>query len=76
MRKILLIGIFLASGASAQTVECSKVSQGAKLAGAGAYFDKQTEIQGARREVKGGFDVELPLNTAWLVSTALFRCGK
>jgi hypothetical protein len=44
MKKILLIGIFLASGASAQTVECPKVSQGAKLTGAGAYFDKQTEI--------------------------------
>jgi hypothetical protein len=43
------------------------VSQGAKLTGAGAYFDRQTEIQGARREVKGGYDVELPLNTAWLL---------
>ncbi len=67
MRKILLTGIFLTSGVSAQTVECPKVSQGAKLTGAGAFFDKQTEIQGARRDVKGGYDVELPLNTAWLV---------
>jgi hypothetical protein len=67
MRKTFLMCVLLAPFVHAQTVECPRVSQGAKLTGAGAYFDKQTEIQGARKEVKGGFDIELPLNTAWLV---------
>lgn len=53
--------------ASAATVECPKVSDSKPLAGVGAYFDKQTEIQGARFDVKGGYRVELPLNVAWLV---------
>lgn len=67
MRTILLICLLLVPRVQAQTVECPRVSQGTKLTGAGAYFDKQTEIQGARREVKGGYDIDLPLNTAWLV---------
>jgi hypothetical protein len=52
---------------SAATVECPKVSDGKPLAGVGAFFDKQTEIQGGRFDVKGGYRIELPLNVAWLV---------
>ena len=51
----------------AKTVECPKASEAKPLAGVGAYFDRQTEIQGARFEVKGGYRVELPLNVQWLV---------
>ena len=57
----------LAIPAFAETVECPKSSEGKPLAGVGAYFDKQTEIQGARFGVRGGYRVELPLNVAWLV---------
>ncbi|MFC3459030.1 hypothetical protein [Massilia haematophila] len=51
----------------AKTVECPKASEGKPLAGVGAYFDKQTEIQGVRFGEKGGYRVELPLNVQWLV---------
>lgn len=41
-----------------------------QLSGAGAFdgeFNGATELQGARKDVKGGYDVELPLATKWLV---------
>lgn len=62
----LLLTLFVLP-VSAATVECPKVADGKSLAGVGAYFDKQTEIQGARFDAKGGYRVELPLNVAWLV---------
>jgi hypothetical protein len=62
----LLLALFVLP-ASAATVECPKFSDSKPLASVGAYFDKQTEIQGARFDVKGGYRVELPLNVAWLV---------
>lgn len=62
----LLLALFIVP-AHAATVECPKIADGRALAGVGAYFDKQTEIQGARFDVKGGYRVELPLNVAWLV---------
>jgi hypothetical protein len=62
----LLLPLFVLP-VSAATVECPKALEGKPLAGVGAYFDKQTEIQGARFDAKGGYRVELPLNVAWLV---------
>jgi hypothetical protein len=68
--KVIALAFMLAavaSHAAAETVECPKASDGKPLASVGAYFDKQTEIQGARFDVKGGYRVELPLNVKWLV---------
>jgi hypothetical protein len=68
--KIIALAVMLAaavSNAAAGTVECPKVLDGKPLAGVGAYFDKQTEIEGARFDVKGGYRIDLPLNVQWLV---------
>lgn len=67
MKTSLLLLALFALPAFAATVECPKAAEGKPLAGVGAYFDKQTEIQGARFDTKGGYRVELPLNVAWLV---------
>lgn len=68
--KIIACALMLAAPAfhaAAETIECPKALDGKPLAGVGAYFDKQTEIQGARFDTKGGYRVELPTNVQWLV---------
>lgn len=68
MKTILLLLLAMCfRPAEAGTVECPKSAQGKPLTGVGAFFDKQTEIQGVRHDSKGGYRIELPLNVAWLV---------
>ncbi len=68
MKAVLLIlfGISVSSSA-AEVVECPKKLDGKRLISIGAFFDKETEIQGDRFDVRGGYRIELPLNVAWLV---------
>jgi len=68
MKAVLLILVGLSvSSRAAEVVECPKKSDGKPLISIGAFFDKETEIQGDRFEVRGGYRIELPLNVAWLV---------
>lgn len=68
MKAILLVLLAVVlRPAFAEKVECPKTLEGKALKLASAYFDKQTQIQGDQRLVKGGFVVELPLNVKWLV---------
>lgn len=62
----ILFGLSVNSSA-AEIVECPKKSDGKPLISMGAFFDKETEIQGDRFDVRGGYRIELPLNVAWLV---------
>jgi hypothetical protein len=58
---------WLATVANAQTLVCAEKSGGAKLVDASAFFDKTSEIQGERKELKNGYDEILPLNVEYLV---------
>lgn len=67
MKKILLLYIFSISTTYAQTIDCPKISKGKNLSGYSIFYDKQTEIQGGLRKVKGGYEVDLPLKFQYLV---------
>jgi len=67
MKKIPLVLLALVFNANAQTLECPKESKGEKLSGYGVFYDEQTELQGAYKKVKGGYQVELPLSFKYFV---------
>ena len=67
MKKYFFILVLLASTAQAQSLGCPKLSGKAKLTGASTFFDKTSEIQGDRTDVKNGYNLRLPLNIAYLV---------
>jgi hypothetical protein len=59
MKKVFLL-FFITSAVNAQTIECPKSSQGKSLSGYSVFSDKQTELQGGFRKVKGGYEVDMP----------------
>jgi hypothetical protein len=68
MKAVLLLMLAAAlRPAFAEKLECPRTLDGKELRLVSAYFDKQTQIHGDQRLVKGGFVVGLPLNVKWLV---------
>jgi len=67
MKKILSILLLISFTASAQTLECPTIEKKNRLVGASAYFDKISQIQGERKDLKNGHNEILPLNVRYLV---------
>lgn len=67
MKKYLLALLMLASTANAQSIDCPKKLGIYWLTDASTYFDKKSEIQGERKELKNGYDEILPPNVEYLV---------
>lgn len=67
MRNYLSALLILVSTANAQSLDCPKKIGNHSLTDASIYFDKKSEIQGDRKELKNGYNEILPLNVAYLV---------
>ena len=67
MKKILLISLCLISSSHAQIIECPNVAEDIKLSGYSVFYDRQTELQGGFRKVKGGYEVDMPTKFQYFV---------